>query len=182
MNLEGLYFNYREVVNSLGLKETKHIILASIKNQRLNVLEDGRSLKEYVMSSSKRPPSCKENSLGTPWGLHEVAEKIGGGEKKGMVFESRKPLGLTFWECNEEKRKNNLITTRIMRLRGLEEGLNKGPEMDSYDRYIYIHGTNHEDRLGKPASSGCLQLSNKNMLDLFDEVDVNSHLWIDNTY
>ena len=54
--------------------------------------------------------------------------------------------------------------------------------MDSYDRYIYIHGTNHEDRLGKPASSGCLQLSNKNMLDLFDEVDVNSHLWIDNTY
>ena len=182
MNLEGLYFNYREVVNSLGLKETKHIILASIKNQRLNVLEDGRSLKEYVMSSSKRPPSCKENSLGTPWGLHEVAEKIGGCEKKGMVFESRKPLGLTFWECNEEKRKNNLITTRIMRLRGLEEGLNKGPEMDSYDRYIYIHGTNHEDRLGKPASSGCLQLSNKNMLDLFDEVDVNSHLWIDNTY
>ena len=99
-----------------------------------------------------------------------------------MVFESRKPIGLTFWECDKEKRKNNLITTRIMRLRGLEEGLNKGPEMDSYDRYIYIHGTNHEDRLGKPASSGCLQLSNKNMLDLFDEVDVNSHLWIDNTY
>ena len=66
-----------------------------------------------------------------------------------MVFLSLVSLlVLTFWECNEEKRKNNLITTRIMRLRGLEEGLNKGPEMDSYDRYIYIHGTNHEDRWG----------------------------------
>ena len=72
------------------------------------------------MSSSRRPQSCKENSLGTPWGLHEICEKIGGGEEMGMVFEGRKPIGLKYSECDEEKRSKNLITTRILRLRGLQ--------------------------------------------------------------
>ena len=72
----------------------------------------------------------------------------------------------------------NLITTRILRLNGLQEGINRGGDKDSFSRYIYIHGTNHEKRLGHPASSGCLQLSNINILDLFDLVEVGTHLWI----
>lgn len=164
---------------SLGLKETKHVILASIKKQRLYVAQNGKSLKKYSMSTSKLPPSCQEDSLGTPWGLHEIVEKIGSQESLGMVFEGRKPIGLTYLQCDDEKRKKNLITTRILRLRGMEEGLNSGEGIDSFSRYIYIHGTNHEEHIGTPASSGCLQLSNLNVQELFEIVGERSHLWLE---
>ena len=97
----------------------------------------------------------------------------------GMVFEGRKPIGLKYSECDEEKRSKNLITTRILRLRGLQSGVNKGVGVDSFDRYIYIHGTNHEDRRGKPSSSGCLQLSNTDVLELYSKVIDGIHLWIE---
>jgi hypothetical protein len=136
MNLECLYNNYKRTIMSLGLKETKHVILASIKKQRLYVAQNGKSLKKYSMSTSKLPPSCQEDSLGTPWGLHEIVEKIGSQESLGMVFEGRKPIGLTYWQCDDEKRKKNLITTRILRLRGMEEGLNSGEGIDSFSSNI----------------------------------------------
>ena len=131
------------------------------------------------MSSSRKPPSCRENSLGTPWGLHEICEKIGDGEELGTVFKGRKSIGKTYSECDEEKRTMNLITTRILRLKGLQVGVNQGEGIDSFDRYIYIHGTNHEDRLGQPSSSGCLQLSNTDVYDLHDSVEEGIHLWIE---
>ena len=131
------------------------------------------------MSSSRKPPSCRENSLGTPWGLHEICEKIGDGEELGTVFKGRKSIGKTYLECDEAKRTMNLITTRILRLKGLQVGVNMGEGIDSFDRYIYIHGTNHEDRLGQPSSSGCLQLSNTDVYDLHDSVEEGIHLWIE---
>ena len=130
------------------------------------------------MSSSKNPPSCVEGSLGTPWGLHEVCEKIGEGEALGMVFAGRVPVGLRYWECDEGKRRDNLITTRILRLRGLQSGVNSGGEVDTYNRYVYVHGTNHEDRLGSPSSSGCLQLGNQDILELFERIHQGAHLYV----
>ena len=154
-------------------------LVASISEQRLFLYEDGKSLKEYSMSSSKRPPSCQENSFGTPWGLHEVSEKIGEGEPEGMVFKGRVPVGLRFWECDPDEQKKNLITTRILRLCGLEKGLNTGPGCDTFERMIYLHGTNHEDKIGQPASAGCLQLRNKEVLEVFEIVPVGSLLYIE---
>lgn len=116
--------------------------------------------------------------MGTPWGLHEICEKIGNDEPLGMVFEGRKATGKIFSECTPEKQQCNLITTRILRLKGLELGINLGTPVDSFDRYIYIHGTNHEERLGFPASSGCLQMSNNDIMELFYAVDEKTHLWI----
>jgi hypothetical protein len=110
--------------------------------------------------------------------LHEVCEKIGEGEALGAVFEGRASIGLRYWECEKEKRERNLITTRILRLRGLQPGVNCGGQVDSFDRYVYVHGTNHEDRLGSPSSSGCLQLRNEEVLELFDLVPVGTHLYI----
>ena len=131
------------------------------------------------MSSSKRPPSCLENSLGTPWGLHKVCEKIGGGEPLGTVFKGRKSIGRTFWECEEEERKKNLITSRILRLLGLEKGVNSGNPVDTFNRYVYIHGTNWEENLGNPSSSGCLQVGNEEVIELFDSVVEGCHLFIE---
>jgi hypothetical protein len=179
MNLEGLYLSYLKTIKSLGLSEPKMILCASITSQKLYLMQKGEIIKVYTMSTSRKPPSCVENSLGTPWGLHEVCEKIGDGEEIGMVFVGRKPVGETYITCDQEMRVKNLITTRILRLRGLQEGINQGSGIDSYDRYVYIHGTNHEDRLGKPSSSGCLQLGNEDVLDLYDLVEQGIHLWIE---
>jgi hypothetical protein len=180
MNVEGLYLSYLKTIKSLGLSETKMILCASITSQKLYLMQKGEIVKEYTMSTSRKPPSCVENSLGTPWGLHEVCEKIGEGEEIGMVFVGRKPIGDTYSTCEDGMKAKNLITTRILRLRGLEDGVNRGNGIDSYDRYIYIHGTNHEDRIGSPSSSGCLQLANQDVLQLHDLAEEGMHLWIEN--
>ena len=88
------------------------------------------------------------------------------------------PIGLTAIECSIEKQSRNLITSRILRLKGLEDGVNRGEEVDTYNRYVYIHGTNHESNLGRPASSGCLQMSNQCIIELFNLICIDTHLYI----
>jgi L,D-transpeptidase catalytic domain len=131
------------------------------------------------VSTSLRPPSNVKDSLGTPRGLHHIAEKIGAGALPGTVFKGRVNLGRHFNELTDEENAKNLITTRILWLRGLEPGVNAGGEVDSYGRYIYIHGTNREDRLGSPASSGCVQMNNVEIIELFDAVRAGDLVWIE---
>ena len=178
MNVNEFYEIYLKAVKALGLCEKSYVLIASVSKQKITLYYNGKSENEYQMSSSKNPPSCLENSLGTPCGLHEISEKIGDGEPMGMVFEGRKPIGQCYWECSEEKQSKNLITTRILRLAGLEEGVNKSGNVDTYNRFIYIHGTNHEDKLGRPSSSGCLQVSNQEAIELFKMLPIGSHLYI----
>ncbi len=169
---------YLEVIKNLGLKETSNRLLVSIKQQKMYHQKEGKSVKTYVISSSLNPPSCKENSLGTPWGLHKVSEIIGSDQPLGMVFKGRSPINYRYWECDKEMQKQNLITSRILRLVGLQEGLNCGTGIDTYERYVYIHGTNHENKLGTPSSSGCIQVSNNNAIELAGNIPAGSHLYI----
>jgi lipoprotein-anchoring transpeptidase ErfK/SrfK len=119
------------------------------------------------------------HSLGTPSGLHEVAERIGGGQPIGMVFKSRVPTGRHFSEMPEQETgSGNLVTSRILWLRGLEPGVNSGGEVDTYKRYIYIHGTQREDRIGSPISAGCILMRNSEIIELFDEVRTGDLVWI----
>jgi hypothetical protein len=178
MDFNNIFFVYREKVDSLGLNASEHLLLACVASQEILHLHSGKRLKSYVMSSSKLSPSCKEGSLGTPWGLHQVCEKIGEGKKVGTVFEGRVSIGLTVEECSLEQRSRNLITSRILRLDGLELGVNRGGELDTYKRYVYIHGTNHEQKIGTPASSGCLQMLNSEIIELFSIIPVGTHLFI----
>ena len=135
--------------------------------------------QSFVVSTSRRPPSNLKDSLGTPRGLHEVAERIGAGAPPGTVFKGRVNTGRHFNELPPEESAGNLITTRILRLRGLEAGVNAGGDVDSFDRYIYIHGTNQEHRLGTPASSGCVQMNNLEIIALYDCVRTGDHVWIE---
>jgi lipoprotein-anchoring transpeptidase ErfK/SrfK len=73
----------------------------------------------------------------------------------------------------------NLITSRILWLRGLEPGVNAGGDIDTYSRYVYIHGTNHEDRLGTPQSAGCVLMANLDIIGLHEEVRIGDIVWID---
>lgn len=164
---------------ALGLKPTSRLIVVSIARQLLGFYRDGVFVRSYVISTSLRPPSNIKDSLGTPRGLHEIAEKIGADAPPGMVFKARVSLGKHYRELEPELQAKNLCTTRILWLRGLEEGVNLGGNVDSHARYIYIHGTNHEDRLGSPASSGCVQMNNLEIIELYDQVRTRDMVWIE---
>ena len=159
---------------SLSTTPTPVCLIVSIPNQVLQLYRDGALRRTFPVSTSRNPPSCIEDSEGTPTGLHEITDLIGDGEPRGMVFRGRIATGKRYWEESDEEQKRNLITTRILRLRGLEAGHNAGPGVDSFERYIYVHGTNHEDRLGTPASGGCVLLANRDVEELFESVDLGS--------
>ena len=108
-----------------------------------------------------------EGSYRTPPGWHRVHRRIGEGAEEGSVFVSREPTGETW---RGEARDDDLILTRILTLDGLEEGVNRGPGQDSLERYIYLHGTNHELLLGRPVSHGCVRLSNAGICGLFADM------------
>ena len=108
--------------------------------------------------------------MGTPPGLHAIAEKIGADAPPGMVFVSRMPTGYHFSEKPGAGSDENLVTTRILWLRGLEPGVNAGGDVDTHDRYVYIHGTNREEKLGTPLTAGCVAMNNLEVIELFDRV------------
>lgn len=123
--------------------------------------------------------SCRQDSLGTPTGLHEVADKIGDKAPQGMIFKGRIATG----ECWHERddagpQQQNFVTTRILRLRGLEPGRNAGPGIDSFDRYIYIHGTNHPEIFPENISHGCLLLRDDDLIRLFELIGAGTHVYI----
>lgn len=159
------------------LPSTQKIII-SIKNQSLYLLNQDSLIKQYTVSTSKNPPSCLENSFGTPLGLNQIEEKVGEGVPIDTVFKGRVSQGYTYQEASKEEQLTNLITTRIIRIKGLDPNLNLGDPYDTYNRYIYIHGTNHEKRLGQPFSKGCIELSNQDCLDLFSLVNLGDQIWI----
>jgi hypothetical protein len=163
---------------ALSTTPTPISLKVTIGRQPLALYRDGELRRSFVVSTSKNPPSCIADSEGTPSGLHEVVDLIGEGEPSGTVFRGRVSSEKRYWEESAEEQEKNLITTRIIRLRGLEEGVNSGPGVDTFDRYVYIHGTSHEERLGQPASAGCVLLSNRDIQELFDSVDLGSKVMI----
>jgi hypothetical protein len=157
---------------ALGIKPAERLLQVSLSRQTLRLFQGPDLLSNYTVSTGLKPPSNQKNSLGTPKGLHIIAERIGAGQPPGMVFKGRVATGHHFNELSPEENVRNLITTRILWLRGLEPGYNLGGDRDSYERYIYCHGTNHEEAIGRPASGGCVQLRNLDMVELFDRVRV----------
>jgi hypothetical protein len=162
----------------LGIKPAERMLVVRLGAQTLQFYRGGVLALAYPVSTSLRPPSNVRNSLGTPRGLHDIAERVGGGQPPGMVFKARVPTGRHFSEFSEEENRANLVTTRILWLRGLEPGVNLGGEMDTHSRYIYLHGTNHEDKIGQPCSAGCVLLRNLDIIALHDEVRVGDMVWI----
>lgn len=169
----------------LGVHPTPWLLIASVARQRLRVFEQAglpvsrlrfpkyKLSRELVISTSRHGTGQMANSNQTPLGLHRIAEKIGEGHPVGTVFESRRAVGL-----QTHGRSKAAIAHRILWLEGLEPGLNRGGNVDSHDRYIYIHGVGDESRLGQPASSGCIHLSAADLLPLFDLIPCGTLVWI----
>jgi lipoprotein-anchoring transpeptidase ErfK/SrfK len=138
-------------------------IRISVRKQRL-VLKSGRKkLAEYPISTSRYGLGSKEGSFKTPTGKFRIADKIGDGMPIGTVFKSRRPVKSTKKLLREE----DLVMTRILWLDGLERR-----NANTRDRYVYIHGTNHEEKTGTPDSHGCVRMKNADILELFERVKI----------
>jgi len=152
------------------------LILVSISEQKLYLIEDKQTVETYNISTAQKGSGNLSGSYKTPLGVHYISEKIGDGAELGSLFKARvntHKIATILTGSNEENTGDN-ITSRILWLSGLEDGINKGGNVDSHDRYIYIHGTDEEGRLGQAVSHGCIRMNNQNIIDLFERVVVNT--------
>ena len=158
------------VLSQCTTPPTKGDVVVSVKDQKLGIYSQGKLTKEYIISTSKFGLGDQKGSNRTPLGQHEVIAKIGRGLPPGAVLKSRR------W--NGEVLKPNApgrdpIVSRILWLRGMET-----TNRNAFNRFIYIHGTPEENRLGKPASYGCVRMGMKDVVDLFDNVNVGAKVVI----
>ena len=143
------------------------LLVVDVDRQRAVWFEDEMAKAAWPVSTAHAGIGGAEGSYRTPPGWHRVHRRIGEGAEAGSVFVAREPTG-EIWRG--QPRDDDLILTRILTLDGLEEGVNRGAGCDSLERYIYLHGTNHERLLGRPTSHGCVRLANADVRRLFDDV------------
>ncbi len=154
-------------------------ILVNVPKQRLFLIKKNRILQSYDISTSYFGTGNKSVSHKTPLGMHQIQCKIGDGVPIGGIFEGRKYIHqIATIHKDKTKRPEDLITTRILCLEGLEPGLNKGKGIDSFQRHIYIHGTNEEGLIGLPVSHGCVRMKNADVLKLYNQVHKGTLVYI----
>src|SRR5712692_2339260 len=133
----------------------------SIRDQLLRLKRGEKTLRSYPISTSRFGVGTEEGSFKTPFGHFRIAEKIGGDMPMGTIFRSRVALG----PDDPLPPTEDLVMSRILWLDGCEEH-----NANTRDRFIYIHGTKHEDKIGTPASHGCIRMRNTDVIELFELV------------
>lgn len=161
---------------------TRFALIVSVARQRVTLFELDpqhprppayRFRQTFIASTSRHGVGQIMGSNQTPLGLHRIARKIGGAQPVGTVFKSRKPIGLI-----SQGRPDAAIAHRILWLDGLEPGRNRGGQVDTYSRYVYIHGVGDETTLGRPASIGCVHLAAADLVPLYRRVPRGTLVWI----
>ena len=134
----------------------------SIRDQRLTLKEGEAPVRTYPVSTSRFGVGTEHGSLKTPTGRFRVAKKIGENMPSGTIFRGRVPLK----PDDPLPATEDFVTSRILWLDGIDEH-----NANTRERFIYIHGTKHEDKIGDPASRGCVRMRNADVIELFDLVD-----------
>ena len=165
--------NIIQKANNYISTDYSELLFVSIENQKMYHIKEGAIVKKYIISSSEYGTGSEAGSNKTPLGLHKVKEKYGdetpiNGRMIGRVFYGQ----IATLYNDKPKSKTDDVTSRIFWLEGLEKGKNKGEGIDSYKRYIYIHGTSEEGRLGRPASHGCIRMKNNEVIDLYKTIAI----------
>ncbi|MFD2257049.1 L,D-transpeptidase family protein [Luteolibacter algae] len=150
--------------------DERNKMIVSVRDQKLLLVRDGKPVKSYPVSTSKFGVGDIPNSNRTPLGRMKVAKKIGGGEPAGAVFKSRQPTGEVL-KPNAPGR--DPIVSRILWLTGTESN-NK----NAFRRFIYIHGTPEVNRLGTPASYGCIRMGTTDVVDLYNRVGTGAEVYV----
>jgi hypothetical protein len=155
---------------------TSDYLYVDVAAQRLSQVSHNVIVGEWLVSTAVNGTGNRDGSGCTPLGVHIVARKIGAHAPLGTVFKDRIDTG-TLWQRGD--RGENLVLSRILWLLGLQPGLNRGFGIDTFERYIYIHGTTQEHRIGTPLSHGCICMRNADIIDLFDRVTEGTIVIID---
>ncbi|MGQ4877095.1 L,D-transpeptidase family protein [Billgrantia sp. LNSP4103-1] len=150
-----------------------------IVRQRLVYWLGEEQRNEWSISTARAGAGQREGSGCTPLGWHYVRAAIGGGEPPGAVFRGRRPTGEVFSAALAEAHPGrDWILTRILWLCGLERGFNRGGDVDSQRRYIYLHGTPPDQPMGEPRSHGCIRMRDEALLELFDLAVPGTPVWL----
>ena len=178
LNAGGIASFIDDYINIKYQQSFDSYIFVSIKRQKLFYIKNGNVEKVFLISTAKKGIGQEIHSQQTPEGLHVIKHMIGQNLPKNAIFKERVFNG-EIAEIYTDKTDINedFVTSRIMWLEGQEEGINKGGNVDSY-KNIYIHGTPEEGLIGKPASHGCVRMKNKEVIELFDLVQVNTPVLI----
>ena len=152
------------ILSGCTQKDTRHRVMISVAEQRMVVLDNGQPVEEFPVSTSRFCLSDVPGSRGTPLGELEIAKKIGGSAPAGAVFHDQRPTGEVL---RPDAPGRDPIVSRILWLKGLERR-----NANAYRRYIYIHGTAEEARIGTPASFGCVRMKSADVIQLYDTVGV----------
>jgi lipoprotein-anchoring transpeptidase ErfK/SrfK len=155
-------------------------IKISIQQQTLTMLDDQHEvLAQYVVSTAANGVGCEKDSGCTPLGAHIIRAKIGEGAPENTVFVGRRPTGeICTPELIATFPSRDWILTRILWLSGTEVGKNRLGNVDTMQRYIYIHGTPDNTAMGQVGSHGCVRMRNADIIELFDMVEVGTPVLI----
>lgn len=154
-------------------------IYVGIKRQKLYLIHKGQVKAEYPVSTSKFGCGQELNSEKTPLGLHRIKNLTGKNIPEGGIIIGPNYTGKNAEIVTEPKSTGkDLVTTRAMRIEGVENGVNKGGKKDTFKREIYIHGTPEEGLIGQPVSHGCIRMKNKDVIELFNLVNKNIYVLI----
>lgn len=149
------------------------------QTQRLELYKSNKLIFSTVISTGANGIGQQNGSGKTPLGWHQVFEKYGDNACENTVFRGRKATGEIYDSALKLKMPNrDWILTRILRLKGLEPGFNLGGEVDTYQRYIYLHGTPDDTILGKPGSKGCIRMNNKDIIYLYDLIAIGTPVYV----
>ncbi|TNE74877.1 MAG: L,D-transpeptidase [Gammaproteobacteria bacterium] len=153
------------------LSKLPHIDI-SLGDQTLRLIDPaGNLVREYSVSTGLNGPGEQDGSGCTPRGEHYIRAMIGGGQPERSVFRGRRPTGEVYSpELAEEFPNRDWILSRILWLCGRESGTNRGPGVDTFRRFIYIHGTPDSEPMGIPMSHGCVRMRNADVIDLYARV------------
>ena len=155
--------NTSRPIDSTSTRQSPRVnIDISIRDQQLTLTRGGETVRSYPISSSRFGVGTQEGSFKTPLGNFRIAEKIGSDMPSGTIFRSRVALGTE----DPLPATDDLVMSRILWLDGTDEH-----NANTRERFIYIHGTKHEDKIGTPASHGCIRMRNADVVDLFELVD-----------
>jgi len=167
-------------MNKLKHTNSKDMFIdVDIGNQCLYLKENEQVIARYNVSTAKNGTGQLNGSECTPLGKHNIRAKIGANKAENTVFVGRRDSGEIFTEAlRQQNKERDWILTRILWLNGLEKGKNRGGEVDTMRRYIYIHGCPDADSFESPSSHGCIKMRNKDIIELFDKVDTGIRVFI----
>jgi lipoprotein-anchoring transpeptidase ErfK/SrfK len=145
-------------------------IVISVPDQQLAVIDRGKLISKYAISTSKFGLGDGNRTYRTPLGTLFVSAKFGDHLPAGAVIKNRVPTGEV---VNVNAPGRDAIVSRVIWLRGMEQ-----QNRSARDRCIYIHGTPEERRIGTPASFGCIRMRSRDVIALYDLAHIGMHVTV----